>query len=376
MGRYTAIDPEGATVTLSLLSAGNELSLASNGVLTFKESPDYEDHSSYSVTVRAEAGSHMVDKVVAINIQNVEEPGTVTLSAVQPQEGTSLETILEDDDEPTGITWQWYRTSSRSSIGTAITNAASNSYTPDADDVGSYLRVVASYNDGFDTDNTAVAVSANRVQQAPPAPEPPVFPAAGDYNRSIRENLRAGTNVRAPNRATDANNDRLTYSIPVSDEFEIDEATGQLRTKVELNHEGQDQYVITVTATDPGGLTDTVSVTIAVEDVDETPVISGPTSLEFEEGTSSAATLATYTSTDPDEKGIDLVLSGTDSEDFSLSSGGVLTYQRSPQLRGAGGLQPGQPLPGYRGGPGAGGRRQRRPAQRRPSASPTSTNEA
>ena len=130
VGRYTASDPEGATVTLSLSSGEADFALASNGVLTFKESPDYEEQSSYSVTVRAVVGSHTVNRVVTVNIQNVEEPGTVTLSTVQPQEGTSLTATLEDDDEPTGTTWQWYRTSSRGSTGAAITNANSRSYTP------------------------------------------------------------------------------------------------------------------------------------------------------------------------------------------------------------------------------------------------------
>ena len=113
VGRYTASDPEGATVTMSLTVGGADFSLAGNGVLTFDESPDYEEQRSYSVTVRAEAGSHTVDKVVTVNIQNVEEPGAVTLSTVQPQEGTELTATLDDDDEPTGTTWQWYRTSSR-----------------------------------------------------------------------------------------------------------------------------------------------------------------------------------------------------------------------------------------------------------------------
>ena len=243
-----------------------------------RESPDYEEQRSYSVTVRAEAGSHTVDKVVTVNIQNVEEPGTITLSTVQPQEGTAFTATLDDDDGPTGTTWQWYRTSSRGSTGAAITNANSRSYTPVADDVGSYLRAVASYDDGHGDDKSATAVSANRVQEAPPAPEPPVFPADGDYGRSIRENLRAGSNVGAPVTATDGNNDRLTYSIAASDEFEIVESTGQLRTRAELDHEGREQHFVTVTATDPGGLTDTVSVTITVEDVDETPVVSGQTS--------------------------------------------------------------------------------------------------
>ena len=333
VGWYTATDPEGATRSpLACSSGGADFTLASNGALTFNESPDYEDQSSYSATVSAVAGSHTVNKTVTVNIQNVEEPGAITLSAVQPQEGTDLTAMLDDDDGPTRITWQWYRTSSRGSAGAAITNANSRFYTPDADDVGSYLRAVASYDDGHGAGKTATAVSANRVQEAPPDPESPVFPADGNYDRSIRENLPAGRNLGATVTATDANNDRLTYSIAASDEFEIVDSTGQLRTKAELDHEDREQHFVTVTATDPGGLTDTVSVTITVEDVDETPVVSGPSSMEFEEGTSVGATLATYTSTDPDRKGIDLVLSGADSGDFSLSSGGVLTFNEAPNF--------------------------------------------
>ena len=332
VGRYTASDPEGATVTLSLTGTdSDDFTFASNVVLTFKESPDYEEQRSYRVTVRAEAGSHTIDRVVTINIQDVEEPGTVTFSKVQPQEGTQLTATLDDDDGPTGTTWQWYRTSSRGSASTAITGADSQSYTPDATDVGRYLRVVASYDDGHGTGKSVSAVSANRVQEAPPVPEPPVFPTDGNYDRSISESLRAGSNVGAPVTASDGNNDRLTYSIAASDEFEIVESTGQLRTKVELDHEGREQYSVTVTATDPSGLTDTVSVTITVEDLNETPVVSGESSLELEEGTGTGITLAAYTSTDPDREGIDLNLSGTDSEDFILGGGG-LTFNEVPNF--------------------------------------------
>ena len=144
------------------------------------------------------------------------------------------------------------------------------------DDVGSYLRVVASYDDGFDTGNTATAVSANLAVAVNPGNLRPEFPSTADYNRTIRENL-SPRNLGAPVRATDENSgDRLTYSIPASDLFEINQSTGQLRTKVALDHEEQPSHTITVTATDPGNLTASQSVTITVEDVDETPVISGP----------------------------------------------------------------------------------------------------
>ena len=335
VGRYTATDPEGATVTLGLSSGDADFTLASNGVLTFKESPDFEDQHGYTVTVEAEVGIHTgsdaVLKTVNIDIQNLEESGTVLLSTVQPQADTLLTATLGDDDNPTGITWQWYRTSSRVSTGTAITNATSPTYTPDADDVGLYLRATASYDDGHGMGKTAVAVSANRVQAKPPDPEAPVFPADGDYDRSIRENTRAGTNLGAPVRATDGNNDRLTYSIPASDYIEIDASSGQLRTKVELDHEDQATRTIAVTATDPGGLSTTppVTVTVTVEDVDETPVVSGTATLEVVEGTSTGTILATYTVTDPDQEGIEWVLTGSDSDAFTLS-GGVLTFNEVP----------------------------------------------
>ena len=335
VGRYTVTDPEGATVTMSLSSGGADFTFAGNGVLTFQESPDFEERGTYSATVRAVAGSHTVNKTVTVNIQNVEEAGAVTLSAVQPQEGIILTATLDDDDGPTGITWQWYRTSSRGSNGNPITNADSESYTPGAADVGSYLRAVASYDDGYGDDKNAAAVSSNRVQEAPPAPAPPVFPADGDYDRTIRENLRAGRNVGAPVTATDGNNDRLTYSIAASDEFEIVESTGQLRTKAELDYEGREQHFVTVTATDPGGLTDTVSVTITVTDVNEGPEISrvGSAPGSVRENYDPSLVLARYTATDPEEPSAQITrwsTSGTDGGDFVISEQGELRFRYTP----------------------------------------------
>ena len=58
-------------------------------------------------------------------------------------------------------------------------------------------------------------------------------------------------------------------------------------------------------------------------------MISGPTSVNIREN--SAGVMATYTSTDPDEEGIDLVLTGADSEDFTLNSGD-LTLNEVPNF--------------------------------------------
>ena len=156
-------------------------------------------------------------------------------------------------------------------------DADSRFYTPVADDVGSYLRVVATYDDGHGPGKTVAAVTANRVLAVNPDNVRPVFDPNGDYIRSIREDQTPPRNLGSPITATDANSaDRLTYSIPASDYFEIVDSSGQLRTKAVLDHEVEDEHTITVTATDPGNLRATVDVTITVEDVDETPEISGP----------------------------------------------------------------------------------------------------
>ena len=45
---------------------------SSNGVLTFKNTPDYEDPPGYTVTVNADADGDTATKTVTINIQNLE----------------------------------------------------------------------------------------------------------------------------------------------------------------------------------------------------------------------------------------------------------------------------------------------------------------
>ena len=49
----------------------------------------------------------------------------------------------------------------------------------------------------------------------------------------------------------------------------MDDATGQIMTRVPLNYETKASYSVTVTASDSGGLSDSIDVTITVTNVDE-----------------------------------------------------------------------------------------------------------
>ncbi len=103
---------------------------------------------------------------------------------------------------------------------------------------------------------------------------PPVFSDGISTARLVPENTEVGTNIGAPVTATDPDTrDTLTYTLEGTDKdaFDIDRATGQLKTKadVELDFETKPSYTITVTATDTGGLTTTITVNINLQNIDE-----------------------------------------------------------------------------------------------------------
>ena len=138
---------------------------------------------------------------------------------------------------------------------------------------------------------------------------PRCFQPTEDGLRSIRENSAAGSNVGARFRATDGNNDRLTYTFAGSDAFEIDASSGQLTTKAELDREDQPAHSLTVTATDPSNLSVNLPVTVTVEDVNEAPVVSGPATVnDYVENDTSAA--AFYSADDPEGAPVTWRLSG------------------------------------------------------------------
>ena len=109
--------------------------------------------------------------------------------------------------------------------------------------------------------------------------EAPTFDAA-TADRDVDENTEAGMAIGDPVAAMDVDaDDTLTYTLDAMGDmyFDIDPATGQLMTEAALDHEMTASHTVTVTATDSDGLTDTIAVTIAVNDVGETPMFDAET---------------------------------------------------------------------------------------------------
>ena len=282
---FTAVDPEEASpIAWSLLRAltdpipevdGEQLvdadfadnakfDISDAGVLTFKEAPNFEaddeDNSAtndneYKVVVQASDGTEMNWFEVTVNVTDEEEEGSVKLrptaqddaTLLQPQVlvGITAHSLTDGDglEQAPVPTYQWYRTSSRTSMGTEIDVAETAAYTPQAtagdSDVGSYLRVVATYTDGRGRNKTATAVSEYPTIGVISNNLPPAFPAE-TTTRAVLEEMPKGTDIGNPVTATDKDSgEMLTYWLAGTDasKFAIDAGTGQLMVNVELNYE-------------------------------------------------------------------------------------------------------------------------------------------
>ena len=367
---YRASDPEGAgTITWSLAGTDAALfDLSSNGVLTFKEQPNYEMpgdddvDNMYEVTVQATDADHRVGtKPVTVEVTNVDEPGVVTLSARQPMAGVPLTaTITDPDGDPSNIEWQWQEGSSN------IPNADGETYTPADLDKGSYLRATATYKDpesGRDSKRANVrsdyvVLRAATGNNAPEFADDQDLVMEGeqvDAARKVSENTEAGENIGAPVRATDADSgQKLTYTLDDNSamSFDIDWATGQLKTKAALNFETApvlgdgNGFTVTVRATDPAGIpqadtadtdnSDTVTVNIMVTDVNEPPAIDGDAAVTFAEVAENiAAPLDAYGADDPETVGavdtttVTWSVAGADGSKFEIDDG-ALTFKDKP----------------------------------------------
>ena len=262
---------------------------------------EFAGDNVYAVTVVANKG----ESTLVVTVTDVEEEGEVTIRRPQPQVEVSIGAARSDPDgDISSATWQWAG-SSDMQTWTDIENATSMSYTPKESDEGNYLRATVSYTDRRGPGKTASAITENPVEEKTLANAAPIFPKEDDsaldedttdkqdgttdqpFMRSVAENTKSDTAIGNPVAATDDDSDILLYSISGGvdmDHFDIDERTGQIKTKGKLNFEAVDGaadapagadgiFAIQVTAEDPSLATNdpAVEVRIHVTDMNEAP---------------------------------------------------------------------------------------------------------
>ena len=308
---------------------------------------DYEAKSAYALTVTAEDPDGLRASInVTINLTDVEEaepnrePSFTEGSSASRElaENTAAGanvgaavTATDPDDDP--LT---YSLSGNDAASFEIDAATGQLLTKsgviyDYESQASYAVTVAAEDGDHAVATIAVTVNLTDVEEAEPN-RAPTFDEGRAASRELAENTAAGTNVGLPVTATDPDGDTLTYSLSGTDagSFEIDGATGQLRTKegATYDYETQASYSVTVAAEDGDGVSASIAVTVNLTDVEEAEPNRAPT---FDEGRAAARELAEnteagtnvgapLTATDQDEDPLTYTLSGADAGTFDIES--------------------------------------------------------
>ena len=404
-GAVDGVDDDPDDVKEADVTDFDDFAISQSGVLTFAispgaSSPNFEtpgggvgdNSNTYRVVVQASdggVGSFVNWFKVTVTVTDEEEDGTVAewtvdadgddtpqtpghLLQFQPEATLTVVNPTDSDGGVTNVRWQWYRASSRSAMGTAIDgdDAKSATYivsdTSASNDVGMYLRVVATYSDNRGPNKTASYVSENPVQAARDDNTAPAFALTAE-TRGITENTTG--DFGSPLMATDDDGDILTYSKADGGadnaKFTIDRATGQLRVAsgATLNYEGtaensdtdandDNDYVVMIKATDSHGIDSAVvTVTITVTDLNENPTFGAvnvedplPVNIQgmvadHREDTGNLD-IASYTATDPEGASVTLSLMGDDEALFELAgdtqagagANQVLSFKEKPDF--------------------------------------------
>ena len=334
IGRIEASDPDGDPldywVRFNGYSLHNKPFKMDGDQLKIKPAGwlDYEYFHNYPLVVFVSDGKDdngdPVDEVddwvyFTVKVNNVNEPGYITMNHAQPDVGTEIVANLRDPDGiyvygVTEVAWVVEKSASASSgpwteLTSAITTTASLGYTPVAADADQYLRFTATYKDHQDgsVDRVVQLVSENAVSNVVATNHAPTFGDGSATTRDVAENAASSADVGSPVSASDNDtDDTLTYGLTGADAgaFVIDASTGQisLGSATVLDHETRSSYSVTVQVRDSKDADDNadtawdayIEVTINVTNVDEAGSVALTTTTP-EENVELTATL-----TDPD----------------------------------------------------------------------------
>ena len=347
---YRATDPEGDEFTWDLggLDAG-DFEISEGGVLTFASPPNFDspagsgtDGNEYLVTVQARDDQGNTGELpVTVTVTDRNEGATVsgrTEIAVQENRDPSLVLATYTASDPEGQAITRWSLGGSDSGDFSISGDGELTFrnTPDYDrpadsNRDNEYRVTVRAYDGSAYGNLDVTITVSNQNE-----HDPVIRSGSSTSFSYREE---NTSALYTYSATDQDKDDvITWTMAGTDGhlFELDERNA-LTFREPPDYEdprdtGRDnEYELAVVATDSGGLSDRLDVTVTVTAVDEGPEITGATTYTVAE--SQELTGATFTARDPEDPTIDVTnwrTSGTDGGDFTMNQDGELSFRRTP----------------------------------------------
>jgi hypothetical protein len=328
---YTATATDASAVTYSL--SGDDAALlnidASTGVVTLKNSADFETKSSYSFTVTATdaLGNASTPQSVIVNVTDVDEVAPVftsgTTGSVAENAPTSTVIYTATATDASAVTYSLSGDDAALLNIDASTGVVTLKNSADFETKSSYSFTVTA-TDALGNASTPQSVIVNVTDVDEVAP---VFTSG--TTGSVVENAPTSTVIYTAT-ATDAS--AVTYSLSGDDAalLNIDASTGVVTLKNSADFETKSSYSFTVTATDALGNASTPqSVIVNVTDVDEVaPVFTSGTTGSVAENAPTSTVI--YTATATDASAVTYSLSGDDATLLNIdASTGVVTLKNS-----------------------------------------------
>ena len=347
---YRATDMDrGATITWSVRGTdGDDFTISEEGGLSFNSNPNYEhpaDSNSdnvYELAVVASDGSNEGTLDVTVTITEVNEgpeiSGRDTLTVNENHEAV-VATYSGTDPEDTSADITRWSVSGRDGGDFTISENGELSFRnppdfegPADSDRDNEYEVTVRASDGrvYGTYDISIAVE--------PVDEAPEFQRSSRTSFTYPENR---TSALYTYRATDPEGAVVAWSLSGDDagDFEIIDDGGVLTFREPpdfdepADNNEDNEYEVTVVATDQTGHAANMAITVTVTDANEGPELTGRESRTVSENFDDI--LATYTARDPENPDLEITrwsVTGRDGGDFTINEAGELNFRNPPDF--------------------------------------------
>ncbi|WP_253852149.1 cadherin domain-containing protein, partial [Microcystis aeruginosa] len=325
IGTFSSTDPDtGNTFTYSLIAGTGDtdntaFSIVGNQ-LQINNSPDFETKNSYSIRVKTtDQGGLSFEKTLTITVNDVNEnpsnqaPTDLALSATTVNENVPVNTVIgtfSSTDPDTGNTFTYSLIAGTGDTDNTafsiVGNQSQINNSPDFETKNSYsIRVKTTDQGGLSFEKT-LTITVNDVNETPGNQAPTNLALSAT---TVNENVPVNTVIGTFSSTDPDTGNTFTYSL-VTGTGDTDNSAflivgNQLQINNSPDFETKNSYSIRVKTTDQGGLSFEKTLTIAVNDVNETPTNQAPTDLALsastvDENVPVNTVIGTFSSTDPD----------------------------------------------------------------------------
>ena len=323
LGSVTVVDAGDSAIHEFNLSDATTFEVNGSGVIKTKVALDYETTTEYNLTVTATNGAGVSDEVnVTIHIIDIADiVPTLHDTNLSVEENATADTVLGsvtvDSIGDSNITE--YTLSGLGEGNFSIDNegniTVSAEATLDYEQYPEYNLTAIAKNSAGWSDEVNITITVDDVSD--------IVPTLEEFNTSIEENTTIGSILGAVTVVDTGDSAIYEFNLSDATTFEIN-ASGVIKTKVDLDYETTTEYTLTVTATNGAGVSDEVNVTIHITDIaDVVPTLENFTA-SIEENSSIGSVVGVVSILDAGDSTI-TAFDLNESSAFDINASGTIT---------------------------------------------------